>query len=169
MERYTLTQRFTEERVLALTEQRTILLAEAAEEKNAALLEQRAILESAAAEDKAAALKELKFLLESVAAEDKARALAAQRSALEAAAAKAQARPARRFGPGTYFAPARLGVGGSLAGGSLRGGTPGASRPRPHGDRRASVGWPHRATTKSHRRTPHLTLSSRHSPFLPSG
>lgn len=96
MERYTLTQRFTEERVLALTEQRTILLAEAAEEKNAALLEQRAILESAAAEDKAAALKELKFLLESVAAEDKARALAAQRSALEAAAAKAQvSRPLR--------------------------------------------------------------------------
>jgi hypothetical protein len=92
MERYTLTQRFTEERVLALTEQRTILLAEAAEEKNAALLEQRAVLESAAAEDKAAALKELKFLLESVAAEDKARALAAQKAALEAAAAKAQAR-----------------------------------------------------------------------------
>ena len=93
MERYTLTQRFTEERVLALTEQRTILLAEAAEEKSAALLEQRAILESAAAEDKAAALKELKFLLESVAAEEKARALAAQKSAMEAAAARAQASP----------------------------------------------------------------------------
>ena len=91
MERYTLTQRFTEERMLALTEQRTILLAEAAEDKAAALAEQRTVLEAAAAEDKAAALKELKLLLESVAAEDKARALAALKAQLEAAAAKAQA------------------------------------------------------------------------------
>ena len=91
MERYTLTQRFTEERMLALTEQRTVLLAEAAEDKAAALSELRAVLEAAAAEDKAAALKELKLLLESVAAEDKARALAALKAAMEAAAAKAQA------------------------------------------------------------------------------
>ena len=91
MERYTLTQRFTEARMLALTEQRTILLAEAAEDKAAALAEQRTVLEAAAAEDKAAALKELKLLLESVAAEDKARALAALKAQLEAAAAKAQA------------------------------------------------------------------------------
>ena len=91
MERQTLTQRFTEERVLALTEQRTTLLAEAAADKASSLAELRTVLEAAAAEDKAAALKELKLLLESVAAEDKARALAALKSDLEAAAAKAQA------------------------------------------------------------------------------
>jgi hypothetical protein len=91
VERYTLTQRFTEERMLALTEQRTVLLAEAAEDKAAALKELRSVLEAAAAEDKAAALKELKTLLESVAAEDKARALSALKSQMEAAAAKAQA------------------------------------------------------------------------------
>ena len=63
MERFTLTQRFTEERMLALTEQRTILLAEAAEDKAAALAEQRTVLEAAAAEDKAAALASLEATL----------------------------------------------------------------------------------------------------------
>lgn len=83
LKHHALQQRFTEERVLALTEQRSILLAEAAEEKNAALLEQRAILEAAHAEDKAIALSELKYLLECMAEEDKARALDELRAELK--------------------------------------------------------------------------------------